>query len=63
MQVIGDAVIILGDEVLDLVRLKHKGPLIPEWIVGGEQQRIAITRAIVNNRKSCCGWANGNLDW
>lgn len=36
-------------EVLDLVGLKHKVRFIPDELSGGEQQRIAIARAIVNN--------------
>ena len=35
-------------EVLDLVRLKHKARMFPNELSGGEQQRIAIARAIVN---------------
>ncbi|MBN2980589.1 cell division ATP-binding protein FtsE [Cohnella algarum] len=36
-------------EVLDLVGLKHKAGSLPAQLSGGEQQRIAIARAIVNN--------------
>jgi cell division transport system ATP-binding protein len=36
-------------EVLDLVGLKHKAGSFPPQLSGGEQQRIAIARAIVNN--------------
>ncbi|WEK53866.1 MAG: cell division ATP-binding protein FtsE [Candidatus Cohnella colombiensis] len=36
-------------EVLDLVGLKHKANSLPAQLSGGEQQRIAIARAIVNN--------------
>ncbi|WP_281256476.1 cell division ATP-binding protein FtsE [Cohnella massiliensis] len=36
-------------EVLDLVGLKHKSGSLPAQLSGGEQQRIAIARAIVNN--------------
>jgi cell division transport system ATP-binding protein len=36
-------------EVLELVRLKHKARSLPDELSGGEQQRIAIARAIVNN--------------
>jgi len=35
--------------VLDLVGLRHKGKSLPGELSGGEQQRIAIARAIVNN--------------
>lgn len=36
------------NEVLDLVNLKHKARMFPNELSGGEQQRIAIARAIVN---------------
>jgi cell division transport system ATP-binding protein len=36
-------------EVLDLVGLKHKALSLPAQLSGGEQQRIAIARAIVNS--------------
>lgn len=36
-------------EVLDLVGLKHKAGSLPAQLSGGEQQRIAIARAIVNS--------------
>ena len=36
-------------EVLELVGLKHKQNSLPQQLSGGEQQRIAIARAIVNN--------------
>ncbi len=36
-------------EVLDLVHLKDKANNLPGQLSGGEQQRIAIARAIVNN--------------
>lgn len=35
-------------EVLDLVKLKHKARMFPTELSGGEQQRIAIARSIVN---------------
>ena len=35
--------------VLDLVGLRHKAGSFPNELSGGEQQRIAIARAIVNN--------------
>ncbi|MFD0870505.1 ABC transporter ATP-binding protein [Chlamydia abortus] len=36
-------------EVLELVKLKDKAASFPTQLSGGEQQRIAIARAIVNN--------------
>jgi cell division transport system ATP-binding protein len=36
-------------EVLDLVRLKDKANAYPSQLSGGEQQRVSIARAIVNN--------------
>jgi cell division transport system ATP-binding protein len=36
-------------EVLELVKLKDKAGSLPSQLSGGEQQRIAIARAIVNN--------------
>jgi cell division transport system ATP-binding protein len=36
-------------EVLELVKLKDKAGSFPSQLSGGEQQRIAIARAIVNN--------------
>jgi cell division transport system ATP-binding protein len=36
-------------EVLELVKLKDKAGSYPNQLSGGEQQRIAIARAIVNN--------------
>ncbi len=36
-------------EVLDLVGLKHKHSSLPAQLSGGEQQRVSIARAIVNN--------------
>ena len=35
-------------EVLELVGLKHKARMIPSELSGGEQQRVAIARSIVN---------------
>ena len=49
-------------EVLDLVGLKHKVRSFPNELSGGEQQRIAIARAIVNNPKVLiAGRANRKL--
>ncbi|WP_025028352.1 cell division ATP-binding protein FtsE [Caldalkalibacillus mannanilyticus] len=36
-------------EVLDLVKLKHKARFKPVELSGGEQQRVAVARALVNN--------------